>query len=228
VLMRLVIAEVAFGVRIPNVFTRESRFRDKTTKNILKFYEFFYDEYVFIRAEKITYEHQNYPNFRACVIFAQPCILEEHTTARYVVSIAKIEKYLDDVKYNKEIDIRNSDTMQEWIKNDVKMLVRGETEEMLFACEIKTMLEDHILNPSLKDIGRKCGENKPCITKLDFMKCSYFNKYDQNIRETYNVDSISNDEISMKTEKISRGEKRLRILTLTIRKQFQQIRNIVR
>ncbi len=208
VLMLLVIIGVVVGVSgVPSAFAHDPDFEIKTTKDILKFCEFFYDEYVFMGAETLTEEHQSYPNLRACVILYNHVAWKSTHPARDIVLIAEIEKYLGDAKYIKERHIRNSDTMPGWIKNDAKMWVRGETTDTLFAYGIRTMLEDHILNPSLNNTDKKCNENKLCITKSDFMEYSYSNRYGQDITEIYTVDSISDDEILMKTEKISRDGK---------------------
>ncbi|MBI5860005.1 MAG: hypothetical protein HZB73_04845 [Nitrosarchaeum sp.] len=200
-----VIGIAAFGV--PSAFAHDPNFEVKTPKDILKFCEFFYDEYVLMGAEKLAEVHQNYPNLRACGILYNHVAWKSTHPARDKVLVAEIEKYLGDAKYIKERHVRSSNIMPEWIKNDAKMWVRGETKDTLFAYGIRTMLEDHILNPSLNNTDRNCEETKLCITKSDFMKYSYSNNYVQDITETYTVDSISDDGILMKIEKISKGGK---------------------
>ncbi|MGI0055989.1 MAG: hypothetical protein ACREAK_01300 [Nitrosarchaeum sp.] len=210
VLMLLVIVGV-IGVVIwmPNVFAHEPDFEVKTPKDILKFCEFFYDEYVFMGAEKLTEVHQMYPNLRACTILYNHVLWKSTLPEREKTLITEIKKYLGNIEYIKERHIRSSNSMPEWIKNDAKMWVRGETTDTLFAHGIKTMLEDHILNLSLNNTGRECNENKLCIAKSNFMKYLYSDKYGQYITETFTVDSISADEIIIKTEKISRDGKEM-------------------
>ncbi|HEY4679643.1 MAG TPA: hypothetical protein VIH04_00070 [Nitrosarchaeum sp.] len=205
VIILAIIGMVVVGM--PSAFAHDPDFEIKTTKDILKFCEFFYDEYVFVGVETLAEQHQNYPNLRACVILYNHVAWKSTHPARDIVLIAEIEKYLGDTEYIKERHIKNSDTMPEWIKNDAKMWVRGETTDILFAYGIRTMLEDQILNPSLNNTGRICNDNKLCIGKSDFMKYSYSDKYGQDITETYTVDSISDEKISIKTEKISRDGK---------------------
>jgi hypothetical protein len=207
ILMLIVIVGISGGIVVPSAFAHDPDFEVKTSKDILKFCEFFYDDYSIMGAETLAKTHPSYPNLRACIILYNHVAWKSTHPARDKVLIAEIEKYLDDAKYIKERHLRNSGTIPEWIKNDAKMWIRGETDDMLLAYGIRTMLEDHILNPSLNNTDSNCNEGKLCITKSDFMKYSYSNKYGQDITETYTVDSIDGDGILIKTEKISRDGK---------------------
>jgi len=198
---------ISGGIVVPSVFAGDPDFEIKTSKDILKFCEFFYDDYVVIGAETLAKNHPNYPNLRACVILYNHVAWKSTHPARDKVLIAEIEKYLGDSKYIKERHLRNSSTIPAWIKNDAKMWVRGEIEDVAFVYGIRAMLEDHILNPSLNNTDSNCNEGKLCITKSNFIKYSYSNKYGQDIKETYIIDSISDNEILIKTEKISRDGK---------------------
>lgn len=207
VLMLLVMVGISGGIVVPSVFASEPDFEIKTSKDILKFCEFFYDDYVVMGAETLAKNHPNYPNLRACGILYNHVAWKSTHQLRDYVLIAEIEKYMGDSKYIKERHLKNSSTIPVWIKNDAKMWVRGGIEDVSFAYGIRTMLEDHILNPSLNNTDSNCNEGKLCITKSNFMKYSYSNKYGQDIKETYTVDSISDNEILIKTEKISRDGK---------------------
>ncbi len=195
------------GIGIPSVFAHNPYFEIKTSKDILKFCEFFYDEYVLLGADTLAEQHPSFPNLRACGILYNHVAWKSTHMGRDIVLIAEIEKYLGDAGYIKERHIKNSDKIPTWIKNDAKMWVRGEVTDTLFAFGIRTMLENHILNPSLHNNDRNCNENKICIEKLDFIKYSYTNRYGQEITEKYAVDSVNTDEIIMKAERISREGK---------------------
>lgn len=195
------------GIGIPSVFAHNPYFEIKTSKDILKFCEFFYDEYVLLGADTLAEQHPSFPNLRACGILYDHVAWKSTHVGRDIVLIAEIEKYLGDAGYIKERHIKNSDKIPTWIKNDAKMWVRGEATDMLFAFGIRTMLENHILNPSLHNNDRNCNENKICIEKLDFIKYSYTNRYGQEITEKYTVDSVNTDEIIIKAERISREGK---------------------
>ena len=203
----LVIVGISGGIGVPSVFASDPDFEIKTSKDILKFCEFFYNDYVVIGEETLAKNHPNYPNLRACVILYNHVAWKSTHPARDKVLIAEIEKYLGDSKYIKERHLRSSSTIPMWIKNDAKMWVKGGIEDVSFAYGIRAMLEDHILNPSLNNTDSNCNEGKLCITKSNFIKYSYSNKYGQDIKETYIIDSIIDNEILIKTEKISRDGK---------------------
>ena len=207
-ILLVIVGSVGVSV-VPSVFAHDPDFEIKTTKDILKFCEFYYEEYIYLGADTLAEQHQNQPNLRACEILYNHIAWKSTHPGRNAVLIAEIEKYLGDAKYIKERHIRNFDTMPVWIKNDARMWVRGEIKDTQFAYGIRTMLEEHILNPSLNNTGKNCNENKMCITKSDFMKYSYSNKYGQDITETYTVDSIGDNEILMKTETTSRNGKEI-------------------
>ncbi|MBI2643409.1 MAG: hypothetical protein HYW92_03825 [Nitrosarchaeum sp.] len=213
--MMLLIIVAAVGVIvIPSAFAHDPDFEVKTTKDILKFCEFFYDEYVFMGVETLAEQHQNYPNLRACVILYNHVAWKSTHPGRDIVLIAEIEKYLGDARYIKDRHMVISDTMPEWIKNDAKMWMQGKITDSRFAYGIRIMLEAHLLNPSLNNTNRNCNDDKLCIVKSDFMKYSYSNKYGQDITERYTVDSISDDEILIKAEKISRDGKEVEIINI--------------
>ena len=212
--MLLIIGAVAGVIGVPSAFAHDPDFEVKTTKDILKFCEFFYDEYVFMGVETLAEQHQNYPNLRACVILYNHVAWKSTHPGRDIVLIAEIEKYLGDARYIKDRHMIISDTMPGWIKNDAKMWMQGKITDSRFAYGIRIMLEAHLLNPSLNNTDKNCSEKKLCIVKSDFMKYSYSNKYGQDITEKYIVDSISDDEILIKTEKISRDGKEVEIINI--------------
>ena len=214
ILMLLLLGAATGIIGVPSAFAHDPDFEVKTTKDILKFCEFFYDEYVFMGVEALSEQHQNYPNLRACVILYNHVAWKSTHPGRDTVLIAEIEKYLGDAKYIKDRHLGISDTMPEWIKNDAKMWMQGKITDSRFAYGIRIMLEAHVLNPSLKNMDRNCNENKLCIVKSDFMKYSYSNKYGQDITEKYTVGSISDDEILMNTEKISREGKEMNSINI--------------
>ena len=214
ILMLLIIGAAVGVIEAPSAFAHNPDFEVKTTKDILKFCEFFYDEYVFMGVETLAEQHQNYPNLRACVILYNHIAWKSTHPGRDIVLIAEIEKYLGDARYIKDRHMVISDTMPEWIKNDAKMWMQGKITDSRFAYGIRIMLEAHLLNPSLNNTNRNCNDDKLCIVKSDFMKYSYSNKYGQDITERYTVDSISDDEILIKTEKISRDGKEVEIINI--------------
>ena len=207
ILVLLITGGIVGTLEVPTAFAHNPDFEIKTTVDILKFCEFFYDEYIFLGVDTLAEQHQNYPNLRACVILYNHIAWNSTHPGRSVVLIAEIEKYLGDAGYIKERHLKNYDTMPEWIRNDAKKWMQGEITDSRFAYGIRIMLEAHILNPSLNNTDRNCNDGKLCVVKSDFIKYTYSNKYGQEITERYTVESIKDDEILIKTEKISREGK---------------------
>ena len=215
--MLLIIGATVGIIGMPSAFAHDPDFEVETTKDILKFCKFFYDEYVLLGVETLADQHQQYPNLRACVILYNHIAWNSTHPGKDIVLIAEIEKYLGDSKYIKDRHVRIFDTMPEWIKNDAKMWMQGKITDSRFAYGIRIMLEAHVLNPSLNNTDRNCNENKLCIVKSDFIKYSYSNKYGQDITEKYTVESIRDDEILIRTEKISRDGKE--VMSININSQ---------
>lgn len=208
-ILMIITGMIAGTINVPVAFAHDPDFEIRTPKDILKFCEFYYDEYVFMGLESMTKAHLGYPNLRACVILYDHIAWKSTHPSRDIVLIAEIEKYLGDAGYIKERHVENSDIMPEWMKSDAKMWVEGKINDMSFAFGIRTMLERHILNPSLANTGKDCSDNKLCITKSDFIEYSYSDKYGNDITETYTVDSINDEGVSIITEKISRDGKEI-------------------
>src|SRR3989338_7304724 len=138
-ILLVIVGSVGVSV-VPSVFAHDPDFEIKTTKDILKFCEFYYEEYIYLGADTLAEQHQNQPNLRACEILYNHIAWKSTHPGRNAVLIAEIEKYLGDAKYIKERHIRNFDTMPWWIKNDARMWVRGEIKDTQFAYGIRTML----------------------------------------------------------------------------------------
>jgi hypothetical protein len=213
----LVITGVMITVETPTVFAHDPDFEVRTPEDILKFCEFFYDEYMFMGVDTLAETHQNYPNLRACVILYDHIAWKSTHPARDIVLIAEIEKYLGDAGYIRERHMESSDIVPEWVKSDAKMWADGKITDMSFGFEIRAMMEKRILNPSLNNTGRDCNENKLCIVKSDFIEYSYSDRYGQDITETYTIDSISDDKVLIEMEKISRDGKK--VLNININNQ---------
>ena len=191
------------AIIIPSAYAHEPNFEVKTTKDILKFCEFFYDEYQLLGHDALIEQHPNLPNIRACEILYNNIAWNSTHPGRSIVLIAEIEKYLGDASYIKERHIKNSEKIPIWMRDDAKMWANEEATDTLFVNGIRKMLEDHVLNPALNNTNRDCGENKLCVIKSDFMKYSYSDKYGHYITQDFTVDSINNN-IAIKSEKKSK------------------------
>jgi hypothetical protein len=193
----------------PSVFAHDPGFEIKTSKDILKFCEFFHDEYLFVGEKTLVEQHPSFPNLRACVILYNHIAWKSTHLGRDIVLIAEIEKYLGNSIDIKERHIKKSEAMPIWMKNDAKLWVKDEITDRLFVQGIRTMLKEQILKPSSINTNKNCHENEICVIKSDFIKYSYSDIYGKKITEKYTIESVSNNEISVKTEKISRDGKEL-------------------
>jgi len=186
IILIITIAVAIIGT--PNAFAHSPDFEVKTSADILKFCEFFYDEYLFVGVETLAEQHSNFPNLRACVMLYNHVAWKSTHPGRDLVLIAEIEKYLGDSEYMKERHIKKSGVMPEWMKNDARMWAKGQITDMLFVQGMRTMLEDQILKPSLVNTDRNCNVNQICANKSDFIKYSYSNIYNQDITEKYTIE----------------------------------------
>jgi len=209
--MRLQILIVVFAVigviGGHSAFAHEPIFEVKTTKDILKFCTFFYDEYRLLGPDDLSMQHPQYPNLRACGILYNNIAWNSTNQYRDKVLEEQIIKYLGDASYIKERHIKNSENIPVWIKDDARMWANEEATDTLFVNGIRTMIKNHILNPSLNNTNRNCVEDKLCLMKSDFMKYSYSNKYGQYITQEFTVEEINKDRIVLNTEKNSKEDK---------------------
>ncbi|MGY5148247.1 MAG: hypothetical protein ACW9W4_09645 [Candidatus Nitrosopumilus sp. bin_7KS] len=200
-----------------NAFGHEPNFEVKTSEDILKFCEFFFEEYEILGVNTLVNQHPNLPNLRACVILYNHIAWNSSHQFRDLVLISEIEKMLGNSNYIKERHVRYSDIIPDWIKREAQLWVNNEIQDIGFAYGIRTMLDTGII--TLKHEERSCIENKICFNEGDFIKYSFFDKYGNNISIKHTVKSIVSDnfsgankniivkdnEITIETEQISKN-----------------------
>jgi len=108
----------SFGIQ--NVLGHQPDFKINTTEDILKFCEFFYDEYKVLGVYTLVNQHPNFPNLRACANLYNHVAWNSTHELRDVVLIREIEKYLGTSDYLKERHLDKFTTMPDWVKKDVK------------------------------------------------------------------------------------------------------------
>ena len=205
----IIVLLIIGSFNIQNSFGHNPDFEINSSKDILKFCEFFYDEYGFLGVDSLVKQHPNFPNLRACVILYNHVAWDSTHQARDLVLIAEIEKYLGDSSYIKERHIEYSDIIPDWIKREAKLWVNNENQDIGFAYGIRTLLEAGVI--TLDSNERKCIENEICVKENDFIKYSHFDKYGNNISIKHTFKSIKDDnftvnnsEITIEIEKISK------------------------
>ena len=201
--------EVVFGIltiiiislNAQSVFAHTPDFEVSTTEDILRFCEFFYEEYQLLGINDLILQHPQFPDLRVCAILYNHVAWNSTHQARDRVLIAEIEKYLGDSNYIKERYVAISDTIPEWAKREAKLWIKGENQDIGYAYVVRTMLDAGILK--LNFIEKNCEENKICLKEGDFIKYSYFDKYGNNLTIKHTVKSINKDEIILNVKKIS-------------------------
>ena len=191
------------NLNIQSGFGHSPDFEVKTTEDILKFCEFFYDEYKLLGINSLVDQHPNFPNLRACAILYNHVAWESTHEARDIVLISEIEKYLGDSSYIKERYLEPSNTIPNWIKREAQLWVNNENQDVGFAYAIRTLLEAGILT---LDVAQKiCVENNLCLQEGDFIKYSHFDKYGNISTLEHRVEKITEDEIFIQIKEISQN-----------------------
>jgi hypothetical protein len=197
-----IIAIVLIGsFNIQNSYGHDPNFEVETSEDILKFCEFFYEEYQLLGAETLAQQHTNFPNLRACVILYNHIAWNSTHQARNLVLVAEIEKHLVDSKYIRERHIEYSDTIPDWVKRDAQLWVNNESQDVGFAYGIRTLLEAEVLKLDLSK--RECIEKNICFKDGDYIKYSHFDKFGNVLTIKHSVESINENEIVLNVEKIS-------------------------
>lgn len=187
---------------LQNSYGHTPGFQISTVEDILKFCEFFYDEYELLGIENLSQQHPSFPNLRACVILYNHVAWNSTHQARDIVLVAEIEKYLGDSSYIKERHTEYSDIIPEWIKRDAQLWVNNEIQDVGFAYGIRTLLEAEVIQ--LETMDRKCSQSKLCFEEGDFIKYSHIDKYDNVVTMKHEVYSISADEIILEITETSK------------------------
>lgn len=188
-----------------SAFGHSPDFEISTTEDILKFCEFFYEEFQLLGIYDLTLQHPQFPNLRACAILYNHVAWNSTHEARDIVLINEIEKYLGDSSYIKERHIVIPDIIPEWAKREAKLWINDENQDAGFAYVVRTMLESGILK--LNFIEKNCEENKICFKEGEYIKYSHFDKFGNISTIKHTVESIDDDEIVLKQEKISKEGK---------------------
>lgn len=187
---------------LQNSYAHDPDFEINTSEDILKFCEFYYDEYELLGVESLTQQHPSYPNIRACVILYNHIAWNSTHQARDLVLLSEIEKYLGDSSYIKERHLEISNIMPSWIKKDAQLWIDNVNSDTDFAYGIRTMIQAGVIFSETKD--RTCNENNLCFEERDFIKYSHIDKFKNVITVRHEVYSIDNDEIILKIDEASK------------------------
>lgn len=202
---------------IQNSFGHNPGFEINSSEDILKFCDFFYEEYELLGVDDLIQQHPNFPNLRACVILYNHVAWNSTHQSRDLVLIAEIDKYLGDSSYIKERHIEYSDVIPDWIKREAQLWVNNENQDTGFAYGIRTLLEAGVI--TLDSNERKCIENEICVKENDFIKYSHFDKYGNNISIKHTFKSIEDNNFSVNDSQITVKDSKITIEVEKISKE---------
>ena len=193
------------GFGIQSSFGHEIDFTVKTSEDILKFCEFFYNEYELLGIDFLVNQHPQFPNIRACSILYNHIAWNSSHELRDFVLIKEIEKYLGSSDDIKERHFREFSTIPDWIKKDAQMWVDEKYKDSQFAYGIRMMLQNNVLSPAIIDnmSNRVCTEEGLCIKETDYVTYPHTSKFGNTITEKFEVERIDSDGILINTKIIS-------------------------
>lgn len=198
----IIVIVLVSSFSLQNSYGHNPDFRLSTSEDILKFCEFFHDEYQLLGVDNLSQQHPNFPNLRACVILYNHIAWNSTHPNRDLVLISEIEKYLGDSSYIKERHLEISNTMPDWIKKEAQLWIDSVNQDTDFAYGVRTMIKAGILLSESTE--RKCEEGKICLEEGDFVKYSHIDKYNKVITIKHEVYSIIEDEIILKITETSK------------------------
>ena len=193
----------SFGIQ--NVLGHQPEFKVSTAEDILKFCEFFYEEYKLLGMDALVNQHTNFPNLRACGNLYNHVAWNSTHDLRDVVLIAEIQKYLGTSDYPKERHLSEFSTMPDWIKKDVKLWVDGKSKDNQYAYGIRAMLQNNVLLPPVIDniSNRVCTEQGLCMKEADYVIYSHTSKFGNIITEEFEIEKIDSNGILINMKRIS-------------------------
>ncbi|MCH8914719.1 MAG: hypothetical protein IIA82_02550 [Thaumarchaeota archaeon] len=201
----IIVIILILNFSIQNVSGHQPDFKVITSEDILKFCEFFYEEYKLLGQNTLANQHQNFPNLRACEILYNHVAWNSTHQLRDKVLIIEIEKYLGTSDYTKERHLKEFTIMPDWIKKDVKLWVDGNNKDSQYAYGIRAMLQNNILSlPIIDNISnRVCNEDGLCMKETDFVIYSLTSKFGQTTTEEFQIKKIDSKGILIDVRKIS-------------------------
>ncbi len=193
----------SFGIQ--NVLGHAPEFKITTSEDILKFCEFFYEEYKLLGLDTLANQHQNFPNLRACANLYNHVAWNSTHELRDVVLIAEIEKYLGTSDFVKERHLDEFTIMPDWIKKDIKLWADGKIKDSTYAYVIRAMLENNVLSPTMNDniYDRICNEDDFCMKETDFVIYSHTSKFGDTTTEEFEIEKIDSNGILVNIKTIS-------------------------
>ena len=201
----LIISVIVLGsVSTQSIFAHQPDFPVQTPEDILKFCEFFYDEYDLFGLDGLVDLHPQYPNLRACAILYNHIAWSSTHQARDIVLIAEIEKYLGDSSFLKERHIKVFNSMPPWVIQDTKRWTDGHYKDSLYAYGIRALIENNVISPKIVDnVSQRLCIDGLCAKETDYVTYSHTSKFGNTITEKFEVEKIDQNGITINSRIVS-------------------------
>jgi len=181
---------------IPFAWSHEPSFEVHSTNDILKFCEFYYEEYKLLGTYHLGDQHPQYPNLRGCEILYTNVAWNSDHWGREKVLISEIEKYLGSSEYIKERHVEFSN-IPNWMKIDAQRWIDGGKIEG-FAHVVRTILNSELIMMPLEDSSQNeiCMYEKLCLKQNDYVEFSTIHN-DKIISKKYTVSKITENQLKI-------------------------------
>lgn len=192
------------GFSTQSIFAHQPDFPVQTPEDILRFCEFFYDEYHMFGLDGLIDLHPQYPNLRACAILYNHIAWSSTHQARDIVLIAEIEKYLGDSSFLKERHLKEFTTMPAWVIQDTVRWTDGKYKDSLYAYGIRALIENNVISPKIIDnVSQRLCIDGLCVKETDYVVYSHTSKYGNTITEKFEVENIDDRGITINSRIVS-------------------------
>lgn len=203
-------------------YEHSPQFAVRTPEDILKFCEFFYEEYLLLGSDKLVEQHEQFPNLRACEILYNHIAWKSTHPLRNKVLIAEIEKYLGDSKVVKERHLREFNTIPNWIKSDAKKWTYKEITDTKFAYDIRSIIENNLIKiEPVKSID--CSGD--CFSKDDFLEYSITNNFGESKNIRFTVTESSQNNTILTQREVTKENISSKTLSISNTLQFDEADN---
>lgn len=147
-LLFMIIALI-FPMLTPTIFAHEPDFEGKTSEDILKLCNFFYEEYLLIGSENFKDHHKLFLNAKICPILYENIAWGSQHPQKDLVLIFEIEKKLsENANYLKEKHVDESDSIPKWFKNKANLWIEWEIKDKEFLNAIEEFTDLNLIDKS--------------------------------------------------------------------------------
>lgn len=206
-------------------YAHSPEFTVRTPEDILKFCEFFYDEYLLLGMDKLSEQHEQFPNLRACEILYNHIAWKSTHPLRNKVLIAEIEKFLGDSAIVKERHLLGYNTLPNWIKGDAKKWVYSEITDAKFAYDIRSMIENNLITIKSTNTNSDTCVDDICLSKDIFAEYSITNNFGESKNIKFTVTDITGKSIMVVQREVSKNGINSNIININPELKFQEISN---